>query len=128
MPGCIHALHQFLMQKQRLDAHTPPAPIWLLRRLLYKMKQMGSVLLKNCFFVQPSADTEGLRGNDILIEGQEIRRIGPSISAPPGARVIDCSHHHFLQTLTRNLPAVQDAMLFDWLVEAIHVSSPWASC
>ncbi|MCK5198288.1 MAG: 8-oxoguanine deaminase, partial [Spirochaetales bacterium] len=42
-------------------------------------------------------------------------------------RVIDCSthvivpgfvntHHHFYQTLTRNLPAVQDAKLFDWLV------------
>ncbi|MCE1196169.1 8-oxoguanine deaminase, partial [bacterium] len=26
------------------------------------------------------------------------------------------THHHFYQTLTRNLPAVQDAKLFDWLV------------
>jgi 8-oxoguanine deaminase len=109
------------------------------------MRTMGSVLLNNCFFVQPSADMEGLRGADILIEGQEIRRIGPSIPAAPGTRVIDCSHHvvvpgfvnthhHFFQTLTRNLPAVQNAKLFDWLVylyeiwkridgEAIHVSS-----
>jgi len=41
--------------------------------------------------------------------------------------IIDCSrhvvvpgfvnaHHHFYQTLTRNLPAAQDAKLFDWLV------------
>jgi cytosine/adenosine deaminase-related metal-dependent hydrolase len=27
-----------------------------------------------------------------------------------------CAHHHFYQTLTRNLPAAQDAGLFDWLV------------
>ncbi len=27
-----------------------------------------------------------------------------------------CTHHHFYQTLTRNLPAAQDAELFDWLV------------
>lgn len=106
---------------------------------------MGSVLLKDCFFIQPSADMEGIRGADILIEGTDIRRIGPSLAAPPGCRVVDCSrhvvvpgfvntHHHFFQTLTRNLPAVQDAKLFDWLVylyevwkkidgEAVHVSS-----
>ncbi len=106
---------------------------------------MGSILLKDCFFIQPSADMEGIRGADIWIEGADIRKVGPSISAGPGARVIDCSHHvvvpgfvnthhHFFQTLTRNLPAVQDAKLFDWLVylyevwkridgEAIHTSS-----
>ena len=44
------------------------------------------------------------------------------------------THHHFFQTLTRNLPAVQNAKLFDWLVylyeiwknidgEAIYYSS-----
>jgi len=27
-----------------------------------------------------------------------------------------CTHHHFYQTLTRNLPQAQDAGLFDWLV------------
>lgn len=27
-----------------------------------------------------------------------------------------CTHHHFFQTLTRNLPQAQDAELFDWLV------------
>jgi 8-oxoguanine deaminase len=106
---------------------------------------MGSILLKDCFFIQPSATREGLRGADILVEGEEIRRVGPSLPAPAGARVIDCSHHvvvpgfvnthhHFFQTLTRNLPAVQNAKLFDWLVylyeiwkridgEAIYTSS-----
>jgi 8-oxoguanine deaminase len=101
--------------------------------------------LKDCFFIQPSADKEGIRGADILIHGTSIQEVGARVPVPPGARVIDCSHHvvvpgfvnthhHFFQTLTRNLPAVQDAKLFDWLVylyevwkridgEAIRVSS-----
>ena len=68
-----------------------------------------------------------LRSVDILIEGKRITKIAPRIDAPQGATVIDASrhvvvpglvntHHHFYQTLTRNLPAVQDAKLFDWLV------------
>lgn len=46
---------------------------------------------------------------------------------PPDADVVNCSsmvimpgminmHHHFFQTLTRNLPGAQQAELFDWLV------------
>jgi cytosine/adenosine deaminase-related metal-dependent hydrolase len=31
------------------------------------------------------------------------------------------THHHFYQTLTRNLPAVQNAKLFDWLVHLYEV-------
>ena len=80
-----------------------------------------------------------LRGVDILIEKNRIARISPNIELPKNAAgmkgapestesitVIDASrhivvpglvnaHHHFYQTLTRNLPAVQDAKLFDWL-------------
>jgi cytosine/adenosine deaminase-related metal-dependent hydrolase len=93
---------------------------------------MESILLRNCFFIQPSADAEGIRGADILIEGTDIRRIEARITPPPGARILDCSHHvvvpgfvnthhHFFQTLTRNLPAVQDAKLFDWLVHLYEV-------
>jgi cytosine/adenosine deaminase-related metal-dependent hydrolase len=110
-----------------------------------KQNGAGQTLLKGCFFVQPSADREGIRGQDILIDGNLILRIGKAIEPSPGARVIDCTHHvvvpgfvnthhHFFQTLTRNLPAVQNAKLFDWLVylyevwknideEAIYVSS-----
>jgi len=106
---------------------------------------MSSVLLKNCFHIQPSAGDPGVSGADILIEGESISRIGRALNAPGGARVIDCSyhvvvpgfvntHHHFFQTLTRNLPGAQDAKLFDWLVylyeiwknideEAIYYSS-----
>jgi 8-oxoguanine deaminase len=77
----------------------------------------------------PTSDDR--RGVDILIEGNRITRIRDStaspIAAPQGARVVDASrhvvlpglvntHHHFYQTLTRALPAVQDAKLFDWLL------------
>ncbi|MGD0726727.1 MAG: amidohydrolase family protein, partial [Spirochaetia bacterium] len=106
---------------------------------------MSGVLLKNCFHIQPSAGEEGVSGADILIEGETISRIGRALTAPGGTRVIDCAHHvvvpgfvnthhHFFQTLTRNLPGAQNAKLFDWLVylyeiwknideEAIYYSS-----
>jgi cytosine/adenosine deaminase-related metal-dependent hydrolase len=57
-----------------------------------------------------------------------IEYAGPSDGLPPSADVtIDASgmvvlpglvntHHHFFQTLTRNLPIAQDAPLFPWLV------------
>ena len=105
------------------------------------------ILLKNCFYISPSPDQEGLRGYDTLIRENKIERIAKNISveARPNLRVIDASncvvipglvntHHHFYQTLTRNLPAVQNAELFEWLVylyeiwkhldeEAIYYSS-----
>lgn len=88
---------------------------------------MSAILLKDCFYIQPSSVAEGIRGADILVQGNLIASIGPALAAAPGTRVIDCSHHvvlpgfvnthhHFYQTLTRALPAVQDAKLFDWLV------------
>lgn len=87
---------------------------------------MSSILLKNCFYIFLSADEESRRGDDILIRENRIAEIGSDILDPVD-RVIDCStcvvvpgfvntHHHFYQTLTRNLPAVQNAELFDWLV------------
>ena len=87
---------------------------------------MSSILLKNCFYIFTAADEAPRRGDDILIRDNRIAKIGPAI-ADRVDRVIDCStcvvipgfvntHHHFYQTLTRNLPAVQNAELFDWLV------------
>ncbi|UCF98490.1 MAG: 8-oxoguanine deaminase [Spirochaetaceae bacterium] len=101
------------------------------------------ILLKNCYALYPDPadpDCEPLRGVDLLIQGNRINRIGRQLPAPkngipPAAgsgasaalQTIDASrcvvvpgfvntHHHFYQVLTRNLPAVQNAKLFTWLV------------
>lgn len=66
-------------------------------------------------------------GGSVYIEDNVIRQVGPAGELPPTADVvIDArnlvvlpglvnTHHHFFQTLTRNLPAAQDANLFHWL-------------
>ena len=87
---------------------------------------MGSMLLKNCLYIFLSADRGSRQSEDILIQNNRIKKIGSNITESAD-REIDCSscvvvpgfvntHHHFYQTLTRNLPAVQNAELFDWLV------------
>ena len=104
------------------------------------------LLLKDCEYIATFDDERReLRGADILIEGNRISRIGENIDPPESARIIDCgghlvipgmvnTHHHFFQTLTRNLPGAQNATLFDWLTylypiwsgldeEAIRVST-----
>ena len=75
-------------------------------------------------------ETRPERGWDILIKDNKIEEIAPDISPPlfdkNRDRIIDASnlvvvpgfintHHHFYQTLTRNLPEVQNAKLFNWL-------------
>ncbi len=93
-----------------------------------------AILLKDCFCLMTSADEPPRRGWDLLIEGNRVAKVAPALLFEPseGDRVIDCStfvvvpgfvntHHHFYQTLTRNLPAVQNAKLFDWLVYLYEV-------
>jgi cytosine/adenosine deaminase-related metal-dependent hydrolase len=76
---------------------------------------------------EANAAATDLAGLDILIDGNRIAAIGKDLEIPEGAETIDASrhvvlpglvntHHHFYQTLTRNIPAVQDAKLFHWLV------------
>jgi len=89
---------------------------------------MGNmILLKDCYHIVSPEVENGGHGWDILIEGPTISRLSPEIQVPQHAEVIDCTHlvvvpgfvnthHHFFQTLTRNLPAAQNAKLFDWLV------------
>jgi len=83
------------------------------------------ILLKDCFYVATLDHGRVLRNSDILIEDGKISRMGQPINQPE-AQSIDCSdcvvvpgfvntHHHFYQTLTRNLPMVQNVKLFDWL-------------
>ena len=68
-----------------------------------------------------------LRGASVFLRGNRIEAIGPAESLPTTAdEVIDArghlvvpglinTHHHMFQSLTRAVPAVQDAELFTWL-------------
>ena len=86
-----------------------------------------SILIKNAL-VLATMDVKGreIKGGDVYIEGPEIKKTGKNLRVKADT-VIDAkgcvvlpgfvnTHHHLYQTLTRNLPAVQDAKLFDWLI------------
>ncbi len=89
---------------------------------------MSGLLLTNADVVVTMDDTRReIRGGHIHIVDGEIRAVGPG--PPPMAgidEVIDLSghivcpglintHHHMFQSLTRAVPAAQDASLFGWL-------------
>ncbi len=87
------------------------------------------ILLKNCYFIASFDDDKSYHNTDILIDGNRIVKIGKelNLNSITGLETIDCSslvvipglvntHHHFYQTLTRNVKEVQNAKLFDWLV------------
>ncbi|TXT50592.1 MAG: hydroxyatrazine ethylaminohydrolase [Spirochaetes bacterium] len=84
------------------------------------------MLLRDCYRVVTGIGPD-LSGVDILLEGNRIAAVGRGLAATAGAAVVDASrhvvmpglvntHHHFFQTLTRNIPAVQNAKLFEWLL------------
>lgn len=90
---------------------------------------MASLLLRNAALLATFDDADRtIEGGSLFARDGVIETVGPSDAMPPGAdEVIDasnmvvlpglvCTHHHFFQTLTRNVPAAQDAELFDWLV------------
>ncbi|MDN4586969.1 8-oxoguanine deaminase [Xenophilus aerolatus] len=72
-------------------------------------------------------DRRELRGASVLVDGHRIAAIGPAADLPAEAdEVIDArghlvmpgmvnTHHHMYQSLTRAIPATQDAELFGWL-------------
>ncbi len=89
---------------------------------------MTSCLLRHAALIV-SMDDHDTRWSDsgIYVVDNAIAQIGPTNTLPQEAdQVIDArnmlilpglvnTHHHFYQTLTRNLPAAQDADLFHWL-------------
>lgn len=89
------------------------------------------ILFRNCLCVS-TPRKEDLYGADILVENNRIAKIGTNLKVPEGTRIIDAkgcvaipglvnTHHHFYQTLTRNLKGAQDAKLFNWLVYLYEV-------
>lgn len=88
---------------------------------------MATLLLKNAHTVASfDSQRRELSDADILVRDNAIESIAPSEQAATVDETIDCSrmvllpglvntHHHFYQTLTRNVPGTQDVKLFDWL-------------
>ncbi|MCK4597316.1 8-oxoguanine deaminase [bacterium] len=90
------------------------------------MNGHSEILIRNIYhLVTMNERNDRLSGVDLLVQGNQIIQIGKDIQAPD-AQVIDAAtclvipglintHHHLYQTLQRNIPAVQDVGLFDWL-------------
>jgi cytosine/adenosine deaminase-related metal-dependent hydrolase len=92
---------------------------------------MTTLLIHNAHTIATQDDqrTE-LKNASLFIRDNRIEAIGPAAAMPPEAlqadEVIDASrhlvtpglvntHHHMYQSLTRAIPAVQNAELFGWL-------------
>ena len=108
---------------------------------------MSTLLLRNAELLITMDDARRrIPAGGIYVEDNSIRQVGPTDKLPPDAdEVIDAqgmvvlpglvnTHHHLYQSLTRAVPAAQDAELFDWLRtlypiwsgltgEAVHVSA-----
>jgi len=88
---------------------------------------MSKILIKNPLLLATMNDErEEFSGGHILIENDKIVSIGKNDLDVEVDEVIDANnmvvlpgfintHHHFYQTLTRNIPRMQNAPLFGWL-------------
>jgi 8-oxoguanine deaminase len=90
---------------------------------------MGTLLVRDADLVvtMDNADSR-IADGAVYVVDNVIAQIGPTAALPESAdETINArgmivlpglvnTHHHFFQTLTRNLPAAQNAKLFDWLV------------
>lgn len=90
---------------------------------------MTTLLVRDAARIETFDDADSAHDDaSVFVRDGVIEAIGPAAALPRTAdRVIDArahvvlpglvnTHHHFYQTLTRALPAVQNAGLFDWLV------------
>jgi len=91
---------------------------------------MMDLFIKNASYVWPGGEAPVEENVSILVKGSTIVAMGDAASLAKDAaqaRTIDGeglvimpgmvnTHHHFYQTLTRNFPAVQNAELFEWLI------------
>ena len=87
---------------------------------------MSSILIKNVKeIVTMDKERNRLQGYNLLIKDNKVSKIAVEIEFKAD-EVIDGSdyflypglintHHHFYQTLTRNIPQVQNVELFNWL-------------
>jgi 8-oxoguanine deaminase len=88
---------------------------------------MAALLVKHAHLLTMDDHQTELSDGSLFIENGIIRQVGATRDLPPTAdEVLDFTghvllpglvntHHHFYQTLTRAVPAAQDANLFHWL-------------
>jgi cytosine/adenosine deaminase-related metal-dependent hydrolase len=89
---------------------------------------MSTLLVKDAqLLVTMDDERRRIAGGGLFVRDNVIEQVGPSAALPSEAgRVIDArgmivlpglvnTHHHLYQTLTRAVPAAQDATLFGWL-------------
>ncbi len=88
---------------------------------------MSDILIENIETLVTEVGETPRHDVDLYISGNQIEEIGKNIAAHKNPeQTIDGSdalfmpglvntHHHFYQTMNRNIPAVQNAKLFDWL-------------
>jgi 8-oxoguanine deaminase len=89
---------------------------------------MSTLLVKNAAALATfDDDSREIKGGGLYVKDGFIEKVGPSHELPQSAdEVLDLkghvllpglvnTHHHFYQTLTRAVPAAQDANLFNWL-------------
>src|SRR5512137_567759 len=97
---------------------------------------MTTLLIKNAAVLVTMDETRReIPDGGVFIRDGFIEQIGPSSTLPTKAdETLDLAghvllpglvntHHHFYQTLTRAVPAAQDANLFNWLKTLYHI---WA--
>ncbi|RMF48017.1 MAG: 8-oxoguanine deaminase [Anaerolineae bacterium] len=88
---------------------------------------MTTLLIKHAHIVTMDDHRREIADGGLFIRNGFIEQVGPTAELPQTAdEVLDLSghivlpglvntHHHFYQTLTRVVPAAQDANLFNWL-------------
>jgi cytosine/adenosine deaminase-related metal-dependent hydrolase len=88
---------------------------------------MTTLLVKNAYIVTMNDHQQEIPEGGLFIRDGLIEKVAPMSELPAAAdEVLDLkghvvlpglvnTHHHFYQTLTRAVPAAQDANLFNWL-------------
>src|SRR3972149_5483517 len=88
---------------------------------------MGTLLIKNAYVVTMDDHQREIAEGGLFIRDGFIETVGADKELPAKAdEILDLrghivlpglvnTHHHFYQTLTRVIPAAQDANLFNWL-------------
>lgn len=94
---------------------------------------MGTLLIKDPLLIVTMNDQrQKVVGGFVLIRNNVIEKMGAGRFEGRADHVLDATgkvllpgfvncHHHLYQTLTRNVPEVQDVPLFDWLLELYEI-------